>query len=199
MRQLFFTIIISVFSSAVFASGIYQVSDSLDLFENITDISRQIQQRTSVSETINLSNEPETIYNSEDTVSSKEEREPIVIDTILLDSIPADTVRLDSVITDTLSTIRQDTTKTLKGIDFISRNELDLQYTRNENGTLQLPEYSYDINSLRGLTFSDTLFYNPLFLPMIYTGKILPRNLSFYSLDEDNSKGKLIPQDQTFA
>ena len=199
MRQLFFTIIISVFSSAVFASGIYQVSDSLDLFENITDISRQIQQRTSVSETINLSNETETIYNLQDTVSSKEEREPIVIDTILLDSIPADTVRLDSVITDTLSTIRKDTTKTLKGIDFISRNELDLQYTRNENGTLQMPEYSYDINSLRGLTFSDTLFYNPLFLPMIYTGKILPRNLSFYSLDEDNSKGKLIPQDQTFA
>ena len=105
MRQLFFTIIISVFSSAVFASGMYQVSDSLDLFENITDISRQIQQRTSVSETINLSNETETIYNLEDTVTSKEEREPIVIDTILVYSIPAETVRLDLVITDILSTL----------------------------------------------------------------------------------------------
>ena len=84
-------------------------------------------------------------------------------------------------------------------IPFVSRNPLDSIYTRKENGTLQLPEYYQSAYSLSGLNFRDTLFYNPLFLPMIYNGKILPRNINFYSLEDESEKGLLIPQDKTFA
>jgi len=48
-------------------------------------------------------------------------------------------------------------------------------------------------------SFRDTLFYNPLFLPMIFTGKILPRELSLYPVEEDHDKGALIPREKTFA
>ncbi len=78
-------------------------------------------------------------------------------------------------------------------------NHLDSLYSRKENGTLELPLRYYDNNAMDGLTFRDTLFYSPLFLPMIFTGEILPRELSFYPMDEDKDKGLLIPLEKTFA
>ena len=77
---------------------------------------------------------------------------------------------------------------------------LDSLYPRKENGTLQLPDNLYNLGSLSGLTFRDTIFYNPLFLPMIFTGKMLPPELSFYPPKEESLyKGLLIPQEKTFA
>lgn len=77
---------------------------------------------------------------------------------------------------------------------------LDSLYPRKENGTLQLPDNLYNLGSLSGLTFRDTIFYNPLFLPMIFTGKMLPSDLSFYPPKEESLyKGLLIPQEKTFA
>jgi len=111
-----------------------QVPDSMELFHNITDISRQIERRTN----------------------------PV------RDSL-------------------------------VYRNPLDSLYFRKENGTLQLPANLYYFDAMRGFTFRDTLFYNPLFLPMIFNGRMLPRDLSFYSLQEDTGTGSLIPPDKTFA
>ncbi len=79
------------------------------------------------------------------------------------------------------------------------QNPLDSLYRRKENGTLVLPESYYNTEAMRGLSFRDTLFYNPLFLPMIFNGKMLPRELSFYSLDDGSSKGMLISPENTFA
>lgn len=79
------------------------------------------------------------------------------------------------------------------------QNPLDSLYTRKANGTLMLPELYYNTEAMRGLSFRDTLFYNPLFLPMIFTGEMLPRDLSFYSTDDGSSKGMLIPKERTFA
>ena len=77
---------------------------------------------------------------------------------------------------------------------------LDSLYRRKKNGTLQLPDNLYNLGSLSGLTFRDTIFYNPLFLPMIFTGKMLPPDLSFYPPREESLyKGVLIPQEKTFA
>lgn len=77
---------------------------------------------------------------------------------------------------------------------------LDSLYRRKANGTLQLPDNLYNLGSLSGLTFRDTIFYNPLFLPMIFTGKMLPPDLSFYPPREESFyKGLLIPQEKTFA
>ncbi len=79
------------------------------------------------------------------------------------------------------------------------RNPLDSIYFRNADGTLQLPVNYGSSESMNGLSFRDTLFYNPLFLPMIFTGKMLPRELSFYSAEKDQEKGILIHKKKTFA
>jgi len=85
------------------------------------------------------------------------------------------------------------------GDSVVYRNPLDSLYSRKENGTLQLPDSFYNVDAMRGLTFRDTLFYNPLFLPMIFNGKMLPRDLSFYPPKKDEGTGLLIPPDKTFA
>ena len=212
MNQLIITTILSVFSLAITASGAYQEPDSLDLFENITDISRQIQQRTTVQEPLIIDEDSiivvDPILLDTTTTTSDFPTDTIIKDTLVIDSLASDSLIIDSLNVDslTLDTLKIDTirpplpkeTKVLRGIDLIIKNELDSKYNRNENGTLRLPEYDNDLYALQGLSFRDTLFYNPLFLPVIYTGKILPRDLSFYSLEDDKSKGKLLSPNQTF-
>lgn len=158
MKQLFLSLIISVFSLSVTAADLSQVNDSLDLFEDITDISRLIQNRTTHGEII-----------VNDTILPKERVTDYVI--------PAQVIQPELP---------------------VSRNPLDSIYVRNERGILQLPENYYNPDALRGLTFRDTLFYNPLFLPMIFNGRMLPRDISFYNPDKDYEPGKLIDKDKTF-
>lgn len=158
MKQLFLSLIISVFSLSVTAADLTQVNDSLDLFEDITDISRLIQNRTTHGEII-----------VNDTILPKERVTDYVI--------PA---------------------QVIQPVLPVSRNPLDSIYVRNERGILQLPENYYNPDALRGLTFRDTLFYNPLFLPMIFNGRMLPRDISFYNPDKDYEPGKLIDKDKTF-
>jgi len=169
MRPLFFTILITLLPFIANASGTIQVSDTLDLFENITDISRQIQQQAATADKQQVLMNDTSVPVLKDTVQAVKLRgKPAV-----------------SFLSDSLSLIR--------------RNPLDSLYQRGENGTLKIPPYNYNSNTLRGLTFLDTLFYNPLFLPMIYNGRILPRNLTFYYPDDDYKKGLLIPLEQTFS
>ncbi|MDR0332491.1 MAG: DUF3078 domain-containing protein [Dysgonamonadaceae bacterium] len=79
-------------------------------------------------------------------------------------------------------------------------NPLDLMFERdNVTGILRLPDNTFNNESMRGLTFRDTLFYNPLFLPVIFDGNVLPRNLSFYPVRDERSRGTLISQNRTFA
>lgn len=158
MKQLFLSLIISVFSLSVTAADLSQVNDSLDLFEDITDISRLIQNRTTHGEII-----------VNDTILPKERVTDYVIPTQVIQPVLP-----------------------------VSRNPLDSIYVRNERGILQLPENYYNPDALRGLTFRDTLFYNPLFLPMIFNGRMLPRDISFYNPDKDYEPGKLIDKDKTF-
>lgn len=158
MKQLFLSLIISVFSLSVTAADLSQVNDSLDLFEDITDISRLIQNRTTHGEII-----------VNDTILPKERVTDYVI--------PA---------------------QVIQPVLPVSRNPLDSIYVRNERGILQLSENYYNPDALRGLTFRDTLFYNPLFLPMIFNGRMLPRDISFYNPDKDYEPGKLIDKDKTF-
>lgn len=143
---------------SVTAADLSQVNDSLDLFEDITDISRLIQNRTTHGEII-----------VNDTILPKERVTDYVI--------PA---------------------QVIQPVLPVSRNPLDSIYVRNERGILQLPENYYNPDALRGLTFRDTLFYNPLFLPMIFNGRMLPRDISFYNPDKDYEPGKLIDKDKTF-
>lgn len=77
----------------------------------------------------------------------------------------------------------------------------DSTYQRRENGTLILPEDSLKREFASNLGFVDTIIVNPLFLPMIFNGKILPDDLSFYPHAESSKlyKGVLVPESKTFA
>ncbi len=76
---------------------------------------------------------------------------------------------------------------------------LDSMYQRGENGTLQLPEkparYIPD-----WMTFRDTVIVNPLFLPIVFRGGMVPEDLELYSQkSEYKHKGSLISKNETFA
>lgn len=169
MKRLYFSFIISLFSLVVTASGTYQVTDSLELFEDITDISRLIQQRASEDKSMQDTIIPLELISPKDTIIPRER---------ITDYIMPDLIR---------------------NRDFVKQNPLDSIYFRNERGILQLPADYFNPDLLRGLTFRDTLFYNPLFLPMIFNGRMLPRDISFYDPNKDYKPGKLINQDETFA
>ena len=59
---------------------------------------------------------------------------------------------------------RRDTVFTQPQIPLLRKNPLDSLYRRKANGTLQLPDNLYNQRSLSGLTFRDTIFYNPLLI-----------------------------------
>ena len=151
------------------------VIDSLDLFRDITDISRQIERRRV---------QPQEIDGSE--MISPRQPSDILHDSIVIPPVSRQMPRK------TVPIVPVDSTPSY-------RNPLDFIYHRKENGTLQLPVNYGSFESMSGLTFRDTLFYNPLFLPMIFTGEILPRELSLYSVEKNRDKGILIPREKTFA
>lgn len=168
MKRVFLSLIISVITLVISASESFQVADSLELFENITDIGRQIQKSAeNTRNTVNYQTEVTTV--PQNTLNTR--------DRVLNDTVPT-VVRLN---------------------ENRFNNPLESIYTRNAKGILQLPPNTNNTDALRGKTFRDTLFYNPLFLPMIFNGKLLPRDLSFYNPEKDYKPGKLIPQEQTFA
>lgn len=151
------------------------VIDSLDLFRDITDISRQIERRRVQAKEIDDS-----------AIISPQQPSETLPDSIIIPPVSRQIPRK------TVSIVPVDSTPSY-------RNPLDSIYFRKENGTLQLPVNYSSFESMSGLTFRDTLFYNPLFLPMIFTGEMLPRELSLYSEEKDRDKGMLIPREETFA
>lgn len=84
MKHLIFYFTFSVLSLAIIASEAFQVPDTLNLFENITDVSRQIQQQTTVRESIVS---PEEVL-----------PDSIPLDAILIDTIPLDTIPLNTIL-----------------------------------------------------------------------------------------------------
>lgn len=162
------------------------VVDSLELFRNVTDISRQIEQRTAKSNA-SASFQQNTQGTAPSDLSGSVEIPPQPKMTVNIDSIlPTETTQLPP---DTVIFIPIDST--------LYRNPLDSLYFRKENGTLQLPLDPSSFDAMTGLSFRDTLFYNPLFLPMIFTGDILPRDLSLYT-PEKREENLLIPRERTF-
>ena len=109
MKRLYFSFIISLFSLVVTASGTYQVTDSLELFEDITDISRLIQQRASEDKSMQDTIIPLELISPKDTIIPRER---------ITDYIMPELIR---------------------NRDFVKQNPLDSIYFRNERGILQLP------------------------------------------------------------
>src|SRR5690554_4878063 len=122
MKQPLAFFIISLFSLAINATEAFQVPDTLNLFENITDVSRQIQQQTTSKENITTPEEdlweaiPEALTPDSiilpasigDTIIG----EPIIGEPIIGEPIIGDTISKDSIIVPA-------------AIPFVSRNPLD--------------------------------------------------------------------------
>ncbi len=78
---------------------------------------------------------------------------------------------------------------------------LDSIYTRNEEGILMLPDMEYTPVLSPYATYADTMIVNPLYLCMMFNGKVLPRDLTFYSEEDEHKlfRGSLISAEKTFA
>lgn len=107
------------------------------------------------------------------------------------------------VITDSLIRIEDIAIATKKEAPFtpsIIKTSLDSLYTRSDNGTIELPkqEFPYELY-LGSMNFRDTMLYNPLFVPVVFTGRVeAADSISFLPKEKDKLKGVLIASDKTF-
>jgi hypothetical protein len=157
------------------------VLDSLDVFNTITDVEKQMKK----------------------VVESQEETFVLPVSDTSQDNVKLQGV-LDSQedvnISDTI--VRRADAPRSNKVKKQRTNYLDSLYVRKKNGTLELPDSLFRSPDFSGLTFKDTMIINPLFLPVVFTGKILPDDLSFYPpkpQEEDPYKGILISPENTFA
>lgn len=85
-------------------------------------------------------------------------------------------------------------------IKSVLQNDSLLVYTRGANGLIVVPPVEWDPFPYN-VSFRDTVIYDPIFLPIVFDGKILPRSLNFISKDPqmEYPKFHLIPEDSTFV
>ena len=183
-------------------------NDTIGKFNEITDIELRLKnlqdttKRLTATDTMSQDTviiPQDTIVILEDTVIVPQDTLIAPVDTLVL---PQDTIMpplvKDSVKPDTIELPK----KKPSFVPPVIRTSLDYQYARKSNGTIELPEPSepsYDIYRPR-LSFRDTMFYNPLFLPVVFTGRIESPDSSFVfpKEEEDKFKGILLSSDQSF-
>lgn len=71
---------------------------------------------------------------------------------------------------------------------------------RGKNGLIEIPDRNW-VPFHDNVSFRDTVIYNPAYLPVVFDGKIIPKNLSFLPKDtvSEGYRLSLIPSDSTFA
>ena len=160
-------------------------TDTIGKFNEVTDIELRIKKMTDSTQT-----HPSQDILLQDTILLAHPDSISV--PILLDSIGApiisDSVKIDAI-------VEVPKKKPAFTPVFITTS-LDSLYTRNSNGTIRLPEQSETIYPTL-LNFRDTMLYNPLFLPIVFTGRIEESDSSFIDSEKDKLKGILISSDKT--
>ena len=77
-------------------------------------------------------------------------------------------------------------------------SHLDSIYARRADGTLIIPDRP-SLSFPPQITFEDTIIINPVFLPVVFNGKMLPDDLTFYPPKKEFPyKGILISPENTF-
>ncbi|HUI32779.1 MAG TPA: DUF3078 domain-containing protein [Dysgonamonadaceae bacterium] len=202
--QLLFFILLSS-TIQLFASEINR-NDTIGKFNEITDIELRLKNLQDSTKELQVDEiiSQDTIITSQDTIVILEDTVITPPDTIITLpdtlTIPKDTIvtplDADSIKRGSLVLPKKKPTFTPPKI----RTSLDLYYTRESNGTIQLPvssEPAYDIYSPM-LSFRDTMFYNPLYLPVVFTGRIESPDSAFvFPKEEDKLRGILISPDKT--
>ncbi len=203
-------------------------NDTIGKFNEITDIEmqlRNLQDTTKRSNNQKLTSSNGTTYKSTDsifvgtknTVDLPPDTLKILKDSLLRTSIDTidtiDTIRVkpdttvltlpDSIIVDTvkIDTVVMPQKKKPEFIPTIVRTSLDSFYSRKSTGTIALPELpDRTMNEYSPLwNFRDTMLYNPLFLPVVFSGRIeSPDSAFIYPKKKEETKGILISTDKTF-
>ena len=175
-----------------------QMNDTIGKFNEVTDVELRIKKLldTDQSSENNKVQLQDTIRATKIDSIKRQKQDPLLIpieqDSILV-PIHSDTVTVDKSL-DTLN-------KKPRFIPIVIKTSLDSLYTRKSNGTIQLPEKtreSYD-SYLNRLNFRDTMLYNPLFLPIVFTGRIEnPDSAFIYPIEHHKYKGTLLSSDNVF-
>lgn len=167
-------------------------NDTIGKFNEVTDIELRIKRLLNTDQT-SQNNDTEL----QDTIRA------IKIDTLKQDSIINATEK-DSILVpiksdlDTLEKTFDTPKKNTKFTPLVIKTSLDSLYTRKSNGTIQMSEKSgASYNSyVNKLNFRDTMLYNPLFLPVVFTGRIEDPDSAFvYPIVHDKYKGTLVSND----
>ncbi len=197
-KQLLVLIILS--SNLHLSASVVNKTDTIGKFNEVTDIELRIKELT---DTVKMAiNDEDVAYH--DTIILVQQdsiRLPIIQDSILVPTqlepidIPS---RSDSVMADKVVVQKKKTVFTPP----IITTSLDTLYERKSNGTLFLPEETkldaYSPQQM--LYFRDTMLYNPLFLPVVFSGRIdSPDSIFVYPEEKDSLKGILISSDDTFV
>lgn len=180
------------------ASGFHR-NDTIDKFNEVTDIElllKAISDTTRTSE-IAESEFQDTIRAAKiDSLKRSIDRD-FVLTPIEQDSIMVP-IKTDSAIVDKALVMPKDESIFTP---IVIRTSLDSLYSRKSNGTIELPEQSevsYD-SYISMLNFRDTMLYNPLYLPVVFTGRIEDPDSAFIYPDRDERlKGTLVSADDTF-
>ena len=181
------------------ATGLNRI-DTIGKFNEVTDIELRIKKL------LDTDQPSENNYvESQDTIKA------INIDSVkrrvhrdtLLNTIEQDTL---------LIPLKSDSVKVDKSLDtskkkpvftpIVIKTSLDSFYSRKSNGIIQLPVKAETSSDSYGsvLNFRDTMWYNPLFLPVVFTGRIEKQDSKFVYPHKDNQlKGILISSDDAFG
>ena len=163
-------------------------TDTIGKFNEVTDIELRIKKVTDTTKTYSAQDillQDTILLAHPDSITK-----PVVLDTVGVPVI-TDSVKAGEIV---------DLPKKKTGFSpLVITTSLDSLYNRNYNGTIQLPDQSETMYSIYAtpMNFRDTMLYNPLFLPVVFTGRIDEQDSSFLDTEKDKLKGILISSDET--
>ncbi len=189
----FTQLLISIFIASSFhlSASEFNRTDTIGKFNEVTDIELRIKEMADAS--IGSDSLDIVLQDSILVLDSDSLILPIGQDSILVPAI-SDSLLIDEIV---------ELPKKEKGFTPVAiKTSLDSLYQRKDNGTIELPgesEFSYGLY-LGLMSFKDTMLYNPLFVPVVFTGRIEdPDSMFISSKKEDRLKGTLISSDETFS
>lgn len=154
-------------------------TDTIGKFNEVTDIELRIKNLTDTTQT----------FASQDIVL------PDSVQMIHPDSIKGNSVQ------NSLAIPIRDSSKKATGFSpVVITTSLDSLYNRNSDGIIQLPDPSLGRYAAYSnlMNFRDTMLYNPLFLPVVFTGRIEVSDSILLNTKGDKLQGILIASDKTF-
>lgn len=195
----FILLIFSAFSLQLSASELNR-TDTIGKFNEVTDIELRIK---SLLDTTETSNSHDIAFQDTTRVMEQDSIALFIVQDTIVGSLVQDSILIpitpDSVKLDKTAGLLK---KTPVFTPVVITTSLDSLYERKGNGTIQLPDETAIIygSYISSMNFRDTMLYNPLFLPIVFTGRIEnPDSTFLFNETDDRFKGVLISSHKTFS